>query len=56
MQAKLNSLIKREFFGHVVQTPEDVKPTEYKCVFVRKHNENNEIIRYKVQLIAQGFL
>ena len=47
MQAKLNSLTKREVFGPVVQTPEDVKPIGYKWVFVRKRNENNEIIRYK---------
>ena len=47
MQAKLNSLIKREVFGPVVQTPKDVKLVGYKWVFVLKHNENNEIIRYK---------
>ena len=52
MQAELNSLIKREIFGLVVQTPEDVKPVRYKWVC----NENNEIIRYKTQLVAQGFL
>ena len=55
IQAELNSLTKREVFGPVVQTPEDVKPVGYKWVFVRKRNENNEIIRYKVQLVAQGF-
>ena len=27
----------------------------YKWVFVRKRNEKNEIIRYKAQLVAQGF-
>ena len=30
-------------------------PVGYKWVFVRKHNKKNEIIRYKVQLVAQGF-
>ena len=55
MQVELNSLTKQEVFGPIVQTPEDVKPIRYKWVFVRKHNENNEIIRYKVQLIAQRF-
>ena len=30
-------------------------PVEYKWVFVRKRNEKNEIIRYKAQLVAQGF-
>ena len=47
IQAELNSLTKREFFRPVVQTPKDVKPIGYKWVFVRKRNENNEIIRYK---------
>nr|CAN61870.1 hypothetical protein VITISV_002413 [Vitis vinifera] len=37
-----------------IQTPEDVKPVEYKWVFVRKRNENNEIIRYKVRLVHFG--
>ena len=27
----------------------------YKWVFVRKRNENNEVVRYKVRLVAQGF-
>ena len=47
MQAELNSLMKRDIFGPVVQTPKGVKPVGYKWVFVLKHNENNEIIRYK---------
>ena len=47
MQAELNSLTKREVFGPITQTPEDVKHVGYKWVFVRKRNENNEIIRYK---------
>ncbi|RVW14192.1 Copia protein [Vitis vinifera] len=55
IQVELNSLTKREVFGPVVQTPEDVKPVGYKWVFVRKRNENNEIIRYKARLVAQGF-
>ena len=55
MQTKLNSLTKREVFGPVVQTPENVKPVGYKWVFVRKSNYNNEIIRYKARLVAQGF-
>ena len=47
MQAKLNSLTKREVFRLVVQTLEDVKPIGYKWVFVQKNNDDNEIIRYK---------
>ena len=52
MQIELNSLMKRDIFRLVVQTPKGVKPVEYKWVFVRKRNENNEIIRYKARLVA----
>ena len=55
IQAELNSLSKREVFGPVVRTPKGVMPVGYKCVFVRKRNEKNEIIRYKARLVAQGF-
>ena len=55
MQAELHSLIKRDVFGPVVQTPASIKLVGNKWVFVRKHNENNDIIRYKTQLVAQGF-
>ena len=47
IQTKLNSLAKREIFGPVVQTLGNIKPVGYKWVFVRKQNENDEIIRYK---------
>ena len=56
MQPELNSLIKREVFGPVVQTPKGIKPVGYKWVFIRKCNENNEIMRYKARLVAEGFL
>ena len=55
MQAELHSLIKRDVFGPVVQTPASIKPVGNKWVFVRKLNENNDIIRYKARLVAQGF-
>ena len=55
MQVELNSLMKREIFGLVVKTPKGIKLVGYKWVFVRKRNENNEIMRYKVRLVAQGF-
>ena len=55
MQAELHSLIKRDVFGPVVQTPASIKPVGNNWVFVRKRNENNDIIRYKVRLVAQGF-
>ena len=51
----MTSSAKREIFGLVVQTPEDVKPVGYKWVFVRKRNEKNEVVRYKARLVAQGF-
>ena len=44
IQAELNCLAKREVFGSVVPTPENVKPVGYRWVFVRKRNENNEIV------------
>ena len=55
MQAKLNSLIKQDIFGPIVRTSKGVKHVGYKWIFVQKHNENNEIIRYKVRLVVQGF-
>ena len=33
-KVELNSLAKREVFGPVVCTPNDIKPVGYKCVFV----------------------
>jgi hypothetical protein len=27
----------------------------FKWVFIRKRNENNKVVRYKVRLVAQGF-
>ena len=31
------------------------KPVGYRWVFVRKRNENNEIVQYKAHLVTQGF-
>ncbi|KAD5508315.1 hypothetical protein E3N88_16018 [Mikania micrantha] len=55
MQAELDSLNKRKVFGPIVITPKAIKPVGYKWVFVRKRNENNEVIRCKARLVAQGF-
>ena len=55
MQTELNSLMKREVFGPVVQTPKGIKSAGYKWVFVPKRNENNKIIRYKARLVTQRF-
>ena len=55
IQVELASLEKRDVFGPVARTPENVIPVGYKWVFVRKRNEKNEIVRYKARLVAQGF-
>jgi len=52
---ELSTLVKHEVFGHVVHIPKGVMHIRYKWVFNRKQNENNEIVRYKARLIAQGF-
>ncbi|KAL0392455.1 UNVERIFIED_CONTAM: Copia protein [Sesamum radiatum] len=55
IQDELDSLNKREVFGPIIPTPKGVKPVGYKWVFVRKKNEQNEVVRYKARLVAQGF-
>ena len=55
IQTELKSLAKQEVFGPIVHTPVNIKPVRYKWVFMKKWNENDEIIRYKAQLVAQGF-
>ena len=55
IKIELRSLAKREVFGPVVQTPTNIQPVGYRWVFIRKRNENNEIVRYKARLVAQGF-
>ncbi|KAL0371809.1 UNVERIFIED_CONTAM: Copia protein [Sesamum calycinum] len=55
IQDELDSLNKREVFGPITPTPKGVKPVGYKWVFVRKRNEQNEVVRYKARLVAQGF-
>jgi hypothetical protein len=53
--AELDSLRKREVFSNVIHTPPRIHPIRFKWVFIRKRNENNEILRYKVMLVTQGF-
>jgi len=55
IEAELLSLNKREVFTAVMPTPRNTFPVGSKWVFVRKRNENNEVVRYKARLIAQGF-
>jgi hypothetical protein len=39
----------------VIPTPPKIHPVGFKWVFTRKWNENNEVVRYKARLVAQGF-
>ena len=51
----MHSLKKREVFSSVIPTPRNIFPVGSKWVFIRKRNENNEVVRYKARLVAQGF-
>jgi hypothetical protein len=55
IEAELNSLKKRKAFTDVMPTPPRTFPIEFKWVFIWKRNENNEVVRYKARLVAQGF-
>ena len=55
IQAELASLNKRKVFTEAIPTPPNVFPVGFKWVFIRKRNENNEVVRYKARLVAQGF-
>nr|CAE05047.2 OSJNBa0049H08.8 [Oryza sativa Japonica Group] len=55
IDAELASLYKRDVFLPVMPTCRGFFPVGYKWVFVRKRNENNEVVRYKARLVAQGF-
>jgi Reverse transcriptase (RNA-dependent DNA polymerase) len=55
LKAELDSLEKQNIFGSIILTPKNVKPVGYKWVFAIKINEKNEIVRYKVRLVAQDF-
>jgi hypothetical protein len=55
IEAELDSLRKREVFSNVIPTPPRTYPIGFKWVFIQKRNENNEVVRYKAMLVAQGF-
>jgi hypothetical protein len=55
IEAELDSLRKREVFSKVIPTPPRIYPVGFKWVFIRKRNENNEVVRYKASLVAQQF-
>nr|ABA98087.1 retrotransposon protein, putative, Ty1-copia subclass [Oryza sativa Japonica Group] len=44
IDAELASLYKRDVFSAVMPTPRGIFPVGYKWVFVRKRNENNEVL------------
>jgi hypothetical protein len=55
IEAELNKLKKRKVFTDVIPTPPKIIPVGFKWVFIQKRNENNEVVRYKTMLVAQGF-
>jgi hypothetical protein len=55
IEAKLNSLKKRKVLIDVITTPPRIFPVGFKWVFIRKRNEDNEVVRYKARLVAQEF-
>jgi hypothetical protein len=56
IHAELASLNKRKVFTEAIPTPPKVFLVGFKWVFLWKRNENNEVVRYKARLIAQGFM
>ena len=54
LQAEYQSLRKHNVFGTLVTTL-TTRLVGHKLIFVRKRNAQEEIVRYKVRLVAQGF-
>ncbi|KAL6322691.1 hypothetical protein AAG906_015377 [Vitis piasezkii] len=58
----INNIFAFQVASDVIRNDEDPEPRNmkefigYKWVFVRKRNENNEIIRYKARLVAQVYV
>jgi hypothetical protein len=55
INSELSSLAKRKVFTSVIPTPPRIHLVGFKWVFTWKQNENNEVVRYKARLVAQGF-
>ena len=55
LQAEYQSLRKHSVFGPLV-TNLTTRPVGHKLIFVKKRNAQGEIVRYKVRLVAQGFI
>ena len=56
IEAELRLLYQREVFGPTVPTPPKAIPIGCKWIFLRKRNEHGQVVRYKVRLVAQGFM
>jgi ribonuclease HI len=56
IEAKLKLLKKRNVFTDVIPTHPKIFSIEFKWVFIHKKNKNNEMVRYKARLVAQGFM
>ena len=52
IETEIASLNKRKVFSAVMPTPPSILPVGYKWAFIRKKNENNEVVRYKARLVA----
>jgi hypothetical protein len=52
VEAKLDSLRKREVFSNVIHIPRRTYPIGFKWVFIWKRNENNVVVRYKARLVV----
>jgi hypothetical protein len=52
--AEYNSLRKHKVFGPTVNNIYK-HPIVYRLIFTRKFDANDNVIRYKVRLVAQGF-
>lgn len=55
IDSEMKSLLKRNVFGPIQETPENVVLVGYRWIFVKKRNANGEVIRYKARFVAQGF-
>jgi hypothetical protein len=55
IKVELALLYKTEVLSAVMPTPPIIFPVIYKWVFVRRRNENNEVVRYEARLVGHGF-
>jgi hypothetical protein len=55
IESEIASLTKKEVFSNVIPKSSNVNHVGFKWVFVQKRNENNEVVKHKARLVAQGF-